>query len=161
MNQLKIFYPLFTWADNPVLKKKSKKIVRFDDEIQEFAETLVALMYAYDGVGLAASQIGNNIQMIAVTEHKNNKRGEILRAYVLVNPEIIEKSPTTVLWEEACLSLPGMTGKVKRYQRIKVRFFDPWGKQHIKKVSGFNARIIQHELDHLEGVLFVEKVVKK
>jgi peptide deformylase len=54
-------------------------------------------MYAYDGVGLAASQIGKNIQMIAVTEHKNNKRGEVLRAYVLVNPEIIERSPTTVL----------------------------------------------------------------
>ena len=79
----------------------------------------------------------------------------------MINPEIVETSPTTILWEEACLSLPGMTGKVKRYQRIKVRFFDPLGNQHMKKVSGLNARIIQHELDHLEGVLFVDKVIKK
>jgi len=78
----------------------------------------------------------------------------------MINPKITEKSKETILWEEACISLPNCTGMVKRHKAITVEFVDIQGKRQIKKYKEFNAVIIQHEIDHLDGILFMDKVVK-
>jgi peptide deformylase len=108
--------------------------------------------------------------MIATTEWKEEKEKKgkegkekvhrrIIGEYVMINPKIIEHSEQKQINEEACLSLPGLFGNVERFAWIKVKYFDPLGKEHTKKLQGFNAVIIQHEIDHLKGVLFVDKVI--
>jgi peptide deformylase len=77
----------------------------------------------------------------------------------MINPTIIDKSKETILWEEACISLPGDTGIVKRHKHIKIEFTDVTGKRQKQKYKDFNAVIIQHEIDHLDGILFMDKVI--
>lgn len=158
-----IFYPLVIGADNPILRKKSEPITEFSKEIQDFSDILLELMYEYDGVGLAAPQLGENIRMIAVTHRKEQKwpkkRRQIVDEYVMINPKIIEHSEQKQINEEACLSLPKLFWEVERYAWIKVTYFDPNGKVHTKKLQGFSAVVAQHEIDHLDGILFIDKVI--
>jgi methionyl-tRNA formyltransferase len=112
--------------------------------------------------------------MIAVTEWKEEKtkqrntsskhpkkvKKEIIGEYVMINPEILEHSTTTQITEEACLSIPNVFGEVQRFQRIKVKRQTPQGKTITKKLNGFNAVVVQHEIDHLSGVLFTDKVLR-
>ena len=97
IEQIKVFYPLHTWEDNKILRKKSEKVDIFDDEIKEFSEILLDLMYAYDWVGLAAPQVGKNIRVIATTQWKEVKKWrktnkEIIGETAMINPEILEHS---------------------------------------------------------------------
>jgi len=167
MNKFGIFYPLLTGTDNPILRKKSAPILHFDQEVKDFAKVLLTLMYEYDGVGLAASQLGENIRMVALTQRKEQKapkgktpNRKLIGEYIMINPEILEHSSATQITEEACLSVPNTYGEVKRYQRIKVKYYDPTGKVHTKKLQGFNAVITQHEIDHLNGILFIDKMIR-
>lgn len=158
-----IFYPLVIGADHPILRKKSEPIMEFSKEIQDFSDILLALMYEYDGIGLAAPQLGENIRMIAVTHRKEQKwttkKRQIVEEYVMLNPEIIEHSEQKQVNEEACLSLPKVFGDVERYTRIKVKYFDSHGKWYTRKLQGFSAVVVQHEIDHLDGILFIDKVL--
>ena len=136
--------------------------------MEDFADILLALMYEYDGVGLAAPQLGKNIRMIAVTQWKETKEKnkkkctkELIGEYIMINPEILEYSKTTQKTEEACLSLPDLFGDVERFQWIKVKYQTVQGKENTKKLSGFNAVVVQHEIDHLNGVLFTDKIIGK
>ena len=167
MNNFGIFYPLIKGADNPLLRKKSDPIIHFTHEVKDFAKVLLTLMYEYDGIGLAAPQLGENICMIAVTQRKEQKakKGQsakkaIISEQIMINPELLEHSTTTQITEEACLSLPSQYGEVERYQRIKVKYQDPQGKPHTKKLHGFNAVVVQHEMDHLDGILFTDKMIR-
>ena len=97
IEQIKVFYPLITWENNEILRKKSEKVDIFDDEIKEFSEILLDLMYAYDWVGLAAPQVGKNIRIIATTQWKEVKKWrknsrEIIWETAMINPEILEHS---------------------------------------------------------------------
>ena len=164
IEQIKVFYPLQTWENNQILRKKSEKVDIFDDEIKEFSEILLDLMYAYDWVGLAAPQVGKNIRVIATTQWKEIKRWrknnrEIIGETVMINPEILEHSEEKRKWEEACLSVPWLCGDVERWTRIVVRFQDKKWKVHVQKYTWFSAVVIQHEMDHLEWILFTDKVV--
>ena len=166
IEQIKVFYPLQTWENNEILRKKSEKVDIFDDEIQEFAEILLDLMYAYDWVGLAAPQVGKNICVIATTQwkeikkwNKTNKR--IIWETAMINPEILEHSEEMKKWEEACLSVPWLCGDVKRWTRIVVKYQDKKWKSHIQKYTWFSAIVIQHEMDHLEWILFTDKTIGK
>jgi peptide deformylase len=168
MNQLTIFYPLVVGVDNPILRKKSEPIHVFDTEMAEFADILLTLMTTYDGVGLAAPQLGKHIRMIAITarQEKKGKNGKkdtktYLGEWVMCNPEILDHSTTKQITEEACLSVPGEFGEVERWQWITVKYQDTTGKEIVKKLKGFNAVIVQHEIDHLNGILFTDKVIKK
>jgi len=164
IEQIKVFYSLQTWEDNKILRKKSKKVDIFDDEIKEFAETLLDLMYAYDWVGLAAPQVGKNIRVIATTQWKEVKKWrktnkEIIGETAMINPEILEHSEEKKKWEEACLSVPWLCGDVERWTRIVVKYQDKKWKSHVQKYTWFSAVVIQHEMDHLEWILFTDKVV--
>lgn len=164
LEKLKIFYPLQLGKDNTILRTKSEKITEINEEVKEFAAVLTELMWEYDGVGLAAPQIGKNIAMIATTQRKKmptwkHADKDYIGETLLINPEIIEHSQETQISEEACLSLPGEQGKVQRYEWIVVKFQDLKGQQKQQKYSGFNACILQHEIDHLNGVLFTDKLI--
>jgi peptide deformylase len=137
---------------NPILRKKSilvdlKKINEKDFKI--LIDDMKHTMLKKDGVGLAAPQIGKNKRIITV----NTKDGVI----AMINPRIINKSFLKEWDEEGCLSVPGIYGKVKRSKKLKCEFFDMDKKKNIISAQGFFARIIQHEIDHLDGILFIDK----
>ena len=164
INQIKVFYPLQTWENNKILRKKSDRVDIFDDEIKDFAEILLDLMYAYDGVWLAAPQVGKNIRVIATTQWKEMKKWrktdkKIIWETAMINPEILEHSEEIKKWEEACLSVPGLCWDVERWTWIVVKYQDKKWKTHVQKYTWFSAVVIQHEMDHLDWVLFTDKVV--
>jgi peptide deformylase len=166
IEQIKVFYPLQTWENNEILRKKSENVDIFDDEIKEFSEILLDLMYAYDGVWLAAPQVGKNIRVIATTQWKEIKKWNktdkrIIWETAMINPEILERSEEKRKWEEACLSVPGLCGDVERWTWIVVKYQDKKWKFHIQKYTWFSAVVIQHEMDHLDWVLFTDKVIGK
>lgn len=166
INQIKAFYPLETWENNEILRKKSEKVDIFDNEIKEFCEILIEMMYAYDWVWLAAPQVWKNIRIIATTQRKETKKWQktnrtIVWETAMVNPEILEHSEEKRKWEEACLSVPGLCWDVERWIRIVVKYQDKKWKEHIQKFTWFSAVVIQHEMDHLEGILFTDKTIGK
>ncbi|MDD2537024.1 MAG: peptide deformylase [Candidatus Absconditabacteria bacterium] len=162
MKKMSAFYPLVLGADNPLLRTNCSPVTKFDTELEEFCDTLLALMYEYNGVGLAAPQIGETIRVIAVTKREypsNKKKRRIVGEYIMINPEIIKHTQNTLLGEEACLSLPGIFGDVKRYSSVTVKYQDSKGKEHIEKLTGYNAIVAQHEIDHINGILFIDKAI--
>ena len=164
IDQIKAFFPLQTWEDNQILRKKSEKVDIFDDEIREFCEILLDLMYVYDWVWLASPQVGKNIRVIATTQRKEERKWHKTKKYIIwetamVNPEILEHSEEKKKWEEACLSVPGLCWDVERWTRIVLKYQDKKWKQHVQKYTWFSAVVIQHEMDHLDWILFTDKVV--
>ena len=161
-NYIKQNYPIQTWLNNPILRTKSKEVNLEEiksDKIQDFAQILFAWMEMYDGIWLAAPQIWENIRMIAVCQ-LDKKEKDITWAEVLINPKIIEKS-WEYISEEGCLSLPWLEGKVKRYKKVKVEYYDINWEKHSIKAENLNAAILQHEIDHLNWILFWDKVINK
>ncbi len=161
MSQLTKKHPLLTGANNPTLRAKSSPVSKITKDIKEFGKDLLALMYEYEGAGLAAPQVGENSRVIAVSFRKENKEklkrvGDAL----MINPQIISRSDKMIVSEEACLSLPKLHGEVLRHETIKVTREDLNGKKHTEKLTGYNAVIVQHEIDHLDGVLFIDKLIK-
>jgi len=151
-------YQLQTWANNPILRAISKEVNEITSDIQQFCTDLQQMMYDEDGVGLAAPQIGHNIKIISTTQRKKDK---LTKETIMINPKILRKSDETAIDEEACLSLPKIIWSVKRHISIKVTYLDLKGNKHTKKLKHLNARIIQHEIDHLDGILFIDKLHKK
>lgn len=140
----------------------SEEIEIIDQELFEFGEALIKSMYKNKWVWLAAPQIGKNIRMIATTQRDtSSKKSKIISETIMVNPKITHASQEMIVWEEACISLPDLQGKVKRHKCIGVEYLDPKGNKQKKKYKDFDAVIIQHEIDHLDGVLFIDKLVKK
>lgn len=137
---------------DPVLRTEAKKIDEVNKSINDLIDNMFETMYAEDGVGLAGPQVGILKRVAVVDIREGNK-------VVLINPEIIEKDGKAIM-EEGCLSIPGRTGDVVRAENIKVRSLNRKGEEIEFKAEGFEARAIQHELDHLNGVLFVDKVIE-
>ncbi len=163
IEKLKALYPLVTIKNEEILRRENAEVTEITSEIKEFAMILLDLMWEYDGVGLAAPQINRNIKMCAVTFWKEWKRWrdkENIWEEVLINPEIIDASENEVIWEEACLSVPNKTGNVARKDWVVIRFTNIKWQEVTKKLKGFNAIIVQHEIDHLNGILFTDKVIK-
>jgi len=157
-------YILQTGENNKILRTQSIPINEINKEIKKFAKILTELMYERDGVWLAAPQVWENIRMISTTQRKKSKRNDkdqIIKETIMINPEIIEKSTEQKTWEEACLSLPWVFGNVKRHTKITVKYTDTNWIIHTKKFKDFDAIVIQHELDHLDWILFVDKIIKK
>jgi peptide deformylase len=145
---------------HPVLRAKAKKIRTVDDEVRELASDMVETMRAAHGIGLAAPQVNVSKQLIVVELPKEYKDVEPLsgKPLVFVNPEIIKSSKEEVAGDEGCLSIPGYVGEVWRSKWIVVRAQDLKGKQFRLKARDLLARVIQHEIDHLHGVLFIDRV---
>lgn len=148
---------IITGENHPVLRAVAKPVKKFDASLKKFAKALKDAMIKAKGLGIAAPQVGESIRVFWVTLNYDTDH-EI--SVPMVNPEIISHGQKKVLDEEGCLSLPGVYGKVKRYQNIVVEFFDlDGGRQHLE-LSGLNARVVQHEKDHLDGVLFIDLMSK-
>ena len=137
---------------NPVLRQKAETVTGFDDSLKQLAADLTETMYAAPGAGLAANQIGVclRVAVIDVPTEKEEKKH-----LVLVNPEIIEKEGCQVD-EEGCLSVIDLTANVERYSKLLVQAQDLDGKTWEFPAEDFFARAIQHELDHLKGILFID-----
>jgi peptide deformylase len=136
---------------NKILRKKALIIEKVTPEIRELADKMISEMKKGDGSGLAGNQIGKLLRIIAYFENG--------KAKVLINPEIIRKSKTEIETEEGCLSFPNLYGSVVRCSKIKVRGKNKFGKNVTINAEEILAVIFQHEIDHLDGILFVDKVV--
>ncbi|MEX0648233.1 MAG: peptide deformylase [Balneolaceae bacterium] len=150
--------PIVTYND-PVLREKTKEISSNNDELQELIQHMFDTMYNSNGVGLAAPQIGRSDRLFvmdadAVTEEIEEE--EDLGPMVFINPEIVEKSPEKIKMEEGCLSIPELRDDVTRPERITVKYRDRNFEEKILQATGWPARVIQHETDHLNGVLFID-----
>lgn len=141
-----------TWPDE-VLAAKAETITEVTPELQELIDDMIETMYESDGVGLAAPQVGESIRLICVDQTGPKIRGELR---VLINPEIIE-CDGEVESEEGCLSCPELNVKVKRKERVKVKGLDREGKETCVETDGFLAIVLQHEIDHLEGVTLADR----
>ena len=136
--------------DQPVLREKAKKVARVDTSIQRLIDDLAETMLAAPGAGLAAPQIGVPLRVCVV-------KGDDNQIWALVNPEIV-KSEGVQVGYEGCLSYPGWVGEVARYETVTVKGRNRRGKEVRIKSAGFTARAFQHELDHLDGVLFIDRL---
>ncbi|APF19367.1 Peptide deformylase [Caldithrix abyssi DSM 13497] len=142
------------YIGDPVLRKVAEPITEFDDKLKNFAEDLIDVMHVEDGIGLAAPQIGISRQIIAV-DASELVENEFPR--VFVNPQILEASGEWVV-EEGCLSIPGVREEVTRPETILLKFQDVVGESFTQEFSGWLSRILQHEIDHLNGILFVDRI---
>jgi peptide deformylase len=141
---------------HPGLRKKAAKVDDFGPELQELIDDMISTLQAYSGAGLAAPQINESKQVILV-EYGSDENEDIPPIlYVAVNPKITRFSSETVTGAEGCLSIPGLMGEVERSQDIIVEAQDRNGKSMKLKLSGWVARIFQHEIDHLNGILFTD-----
>ena len=142
---------------DPVLRKKAHKVSNFDKDLQTLIDDMVETMRAAPGVGLAAPQIGV-LERVIVVEYGDDEDDEVpKKLFTIVNPEIVESSSDLVEGTEACLSIPRIQGDVERHEKLVVKGFNRQGRPVKLKLSGWMARIFQHEIDHLEGVLFTDR----
>ena len=151
----------------PVLKKKAIPIAEDFPELETLVENMWETMYAASGVGLAAPQIGKSIRLFVVdaspfSEDEELDADEVAKLadfkQVFINPTIIEETGDSWCFKEGCLSIPEIREEVLRKEHVKINFFDENLKEHTIEYSGLTARIIQHEYDHIEGVLFTDKL---
>lgn len=147
---------------NPLLRQKAKVITDFDEKIKDFADKLTKMMLTHDGVGLAAPQVGESIRLIAVNiEKKKDYPDWLTMPMVLINPYLLQISTDQVEMDEACLSLPGLYGCVWRPEEVIVTAQDIHGQTLHIETGGWFARVLQHEIDHLNGILFVDRINDK
>jgi peptide deformylase len=140
---------------DPILRKRASDVREFDPDLREFAENMIETMRREAGVGLAATQVGVEKRVLVALQMETPEASEAPEI-VMVNPEILDRSPDTWIYEEGCLSIPGIRGDVTRPEGIRVRYQDLHGKSHVIDVDGMFARVLQHEIDHLDGKLFID-----
>ncbi|NPV76544.1 MAG: peptide deformylase [Anaerolineae bacterium] len=145
---------------DPVLRRKAHKVTHFDKEFSTLVNDMVETMRAAPGVGLAAPQIGVSERLIVVEFGDENNEEAPKKLYVVANPEIVEASQEKVSAVEACLSLPGLVGEVERHKMILVKGLNRARKPLRIKAEGWLARIFQHEIDHLEGILYPDRATR-
>jgi peptide deformylase len=140
-------------APDPRLKEKGKDVVQVDGEIRTLIEDMLETMYDADGVGLAAPQIGISLNVVVIdVAQKENKNDP----QAFINPKIVWASDETAKFEEGCLSVPDIWEEVTRSTAIRIEYMDRDGKQQTLEADGFLADCLQHELDHLNGTLFID-----
>ncbi len=149
---------------DPVLKRKAHTVTKFDKSLQTLINDMVETMREAPGVGLAAPQIGLS-ERIAVIEYYEKEEDEEKedapkKVWAIINPEIVKVSPETMMGVEGCLSIPGLVGEVERHAEVHVKALNRHGKPVRIKAKGWLARIFQHEIDHLNGVLFTERATR-
>jgi len=140
---------ILTGKDNKTLKQKSLPVKHIDAEVRKLIEQMKEVMRQNNGVGLAAIQVGEPTRII-ICEVDD-------KFYTFINPEIIKSFPETSVMEEGCLSLPNIYGEVERPKKIILKAINFDGKKIKMKAFGLLSRVIQHELDHLDGILFIDK----
>ncbi|MCX8063161.1 MAG: peptide deformylase [Anaerolineales bacterium] len=145
---------------NNILRRKALKVEKFDKELQNLIEDMIETMRAEPGVGLAAPQVAVPLRLIVVEYGEDENPDSSPKLYVMANPEITRASTETELGVEGCLSIPGYVGEVERAVEIVVRGQNRFGKPMKVKAKDWLARIFQHEIDHLNGILFIDRTDK-
>ncbi|MGD9914631.1 MAG: peptide deformylase [Rhizobiaceae bacterium] len=148
--------PLIILPD-PLLREVSKPIERVDAPLLKLADDMLATMYDAPGIGLAAIQVGEPLRMLVIDLAKED---EPKQPQVFINPELLESSDERSIYEEGCLSIPDYYAEVERPAIVRVRYLDRDGKQQEVKADGLLATCLQHEIDHLDGVLFIDHISK-
>ena len=159
--------------NHPILRKKGAKVTAFDAALAEFAAEMVATMHAANGIGLAAQQVGRALMLCVIdlreataefnwTLDSAKPPLDLFMPLTLANPVVTVLPATTdTVYEEGCLSFPGIRGDIERPDLISVKFQDERGVPHVMVCDGLLGRCVQHEVDHLNGVLFIERMDKK
>jgi len=142
---------------HPVLRTKADPVKEVTDDIRELLNNMSETMYDAPGVGLAANQIGLAIRACVIDVGDDEETGRVARLYKLVNPEIIERSGK-IKYEEGCLSIPGVHEVVERSSSVKVRSLNEEGEEIIIEAEGLLSICLQHEIDHLDGILFTDRL---
>jgi len=146
---------------NKILKKKSKTVIEFDEKLHQLLDDMYETMISKNGIGLAAIQIGVDKRVLIINlprKDENNEEVQIKDDLLeIINPIILSKDGSEV-YKEGCLSVPEFYEEVKRAKNIEVEFYDRFGNKHTIKTDGLLSIAIQHEIDHLEGHLFIEKL---
>lgn len=145
---------------HPTLRKRARKVTDFGPKLQTLIDDMVDTMRDEPGVGLAAPQVDVSLRVIVVEFGDEEDETVPPRLYTVVNPEITRTSRETVIGTEGCLSIPGFVGDVERYEAITVKGFTRRGQPMKLKAKGWLARIFQHEIDHLNGVLFTDRAIE-
>ena len=138
---------------NPILRKKCKAVKKVDDRIKQLIDDMIETMHAAPGVGLAAPQVGQNIRLFVADIGDG--------AFAVINPKIKEKSRELQTLDEGCLCLPGIIGPVTRSARVIVEGLDRNGEKIMISAEGYLSTVLQHETDHLDGIIFLDKVKDK
>ena len=148
----------------PVLRRKARAVNKFDKGLQTVIDDMIETMRVAPGVGLAAPQIGLSERIIVIEyferEEDEEKEEAPRKVWAVLNPEIIKFSEDTVMGIEGCLSIPGLVGEVERHAAIQVKGLNRHGKPFRIKAEGWLARIFQHEIDHLNGIVFPDRATR-
>jgi peptide deformylase len=142
---------------DPFLRQKSSQVEEVNDEIRALMDDMLETMYDAPGIGLAAVQIGIPKKIIVIDLSRSEEKKD---PYFFVNPEIITNSNNDAIYEEGCLSVPGQFAEIKRPDKCKVRYQNYYGEEKEMDAEGLLATCIQHEIDHLEGILFIDYLSK-
>jgi peptide deformylase len=145
------------FSDNPVLRDPSRRVRRVTPDIERLVDDMFETMRAANGVGLAAVQVGAPLRVIVIEIPEDLEDPDAGSSLVLVNPELARTSSETENGIEGCLSVPGWVGEVPRHSRVTVKALDLKGNKVRKRAEGYLARVLQHEIDHLNGVLFIDR----
>ncbi|WP_421854422.1 peptide deformylase [Oricola sp.] len=148
--------PLILLPD-PVLRQRSKPVERVDDALRGFADDMLETMYDAPGIGLAAIQVGEPLRMLVIDVSKEE---EEKKPQVFINPRIVKNSDERSVYEEGCLSIPDYYAEVERPSSITVEYLDRDGSEQTLQADGLAATCLQHEIDHLDGVLFIDHISK-
>ena len=142
---------------DPILRKESEPIEKVDNDLRKLLDDMLETMYAAPGIGLAAVQVGILKRLIVIDISKDKEKKNPL---FLINPEIVSKSKNTSMYEEGCLSLPGHFAEIERPSECQINFLDYNGKKKEITAKGLLSTCIQHEVDHLNGILFIDYLSK-
>jgi peptide deformylase len=148
--------PLIILPD-PKLRLVSKPVERFDEPLRKFTADMLDTMYDAPGIGLAAIQVGEPIRLLVIDLSKED---EPKAPQIFINPEIVDSSDDRSVYEEGCLSIPDYYAEVERPARVRVKYLDEQGRQQEVAAEGLLATCLQHEIDHLNGVLFIDHISK-
>ena len=152
-----MIYPIRAYGD-PILRAKCEEIVDFDEDLNDLIQSMYKTMDASDGVGLAAPQIGKALRMFMIDSTHFKDYEKVGVRQVFINPVIIEEKGENWPFEEGCLSIPDVREDVIRKSSLKIRYQNQKGDILEEVFEGMNARVIQHEYDHIEGVLFIDHI---
>ena len=146
---------------NPILRQQAQLVDNVRDQrIQQVIDSLIATAGASNGVGIAAPQVSESYRLFIVASRPNARypNAPLMEPTAMINPQIISHSTETIKDWEGCLSIPGIRGLIPRYQAIEVEYTSRDGQQHRQELTDFVARIFQHEYDHLDGIVFLDRV---
>ncbi len=146
-----------------ILRQKTRPVTRFDADLQRLIDNMIETLREANGVGLAAPQIGQPIQLAVILtlpeeDDEGNESEDTRELFVIINPEIFWRSKETTKGIEGCLSIPGYLGEVERHESVRVRGLDRHGRKLRLRLYDWTARIFQHEIDHLNGELYIDKL---